>query len=155
MKPRRERVAFPTVTVPTEAPAITIEEARAIMETYAFSAALGLEIVEWRRGEVRLRFRPPAHARNPGAPALPAGALHGGAIMTVLDEAGCLAVTTVNGIDVSTVDMRLDFVRPAVEEEFLVEARPVRVGKRLATSDATLSALDGRALAVARMTTTW
>lgn len=138
-----------------EAPAITLEEAQAIMESYTFSAGLGLEIVGWWRGEVRFRFVPPPHARNPGAPALPAGALHGGVMMTVLDEAGCFAVTTVNGIDVSTVDMRVDFLRPAVDDEFVLEGRPVRVGKRLATSDATLLALDGRTLAVARLTTTW
>src|SRR5262249_29943044 len=103
----------------------------------------------------RFRFAPPDFARNPSAPSLPGGALHGGALMTVLDTAACFAVTSVNGLDVSTVDMRTDFLRPAVDEEFVVEGRPLRVGRRLALADATVYSLDGRALATGRATTVW
>jgi uncharacterized protein (TIGR00369 family) len=125
-------------------------EAELLLASCELHAALGLELVEWEEGRVAFRFAPPAAAR-PGE----GGPLHGGALAVALDTAATFAVASSLGHDVSTIDLRLDFVRPALDAELRVTGRTTRAGRRFAFADAEVTAADGRLVASARGTFTW
>lgn len=75
---------------------------------------------------------------------------HGGIIATLIDLAGhaCLAVKV--GRRVPTIDMRVDFLRPAVDTDLKAVARILRVGRTVGICD--VQVLDGteRVIAVGR-----
>jgi uncharacterized protein (TIGR00369 family) len=129
---------------------MTKAEAEALLASVELHAALGLSLREWGEGEVTFGFAPPAFARAPGI-----NAVHGGAIATALDTAACFALISAVGVDCSTIDLRTDFLRPAVDDELSVTGSVVRAGRRFGCADATLSTSEGKTLAVARGTFTW
>jgi len=99
---------------------------------------------------VRFRFVPPASARTGEE-----GLVHGGALATALDTAATFAVISSIGTDASTVDLRLDYLRPALDSQLTVDGVTVRAGRRFAFADATVAAADGRVIATARGTFAW
>lgn len=129
---------------------MTREEAQALLDAVEIHRAVGLELTEWGEGEVAFRFGPPKLVRERAS-----GGVHGGAIATALDTAACFALIARIGTDCSTVDLRIDYVRPALDAEFAVRGTVLRAGKRLGWGDATLTTLDGRLVASARGTFTW
>lgn len=128
----------------------TREDAERLFASAPLHAAVGLEVVEWGGDAVALRFAPPPLVRAPET-----GAVHGGAIATALDTAACFAVIAATGVDCMTVDLRADYLRPALDDEFRVEGRLLRAGRQFAWADATAATLDGRVVATARGTFTW
>jgi uncharacterized protein (TIGR00369 family) len=134
----------------TPGPGLTRADAERLLASSEVHAHVGLELTEWRTAEVGLRFRPEAWTRDPGS-----GAVHGGVIATALDVAACFAAIAAAGVDCSTLDLRCDFLRPALDEEFVVRGTPLRAGRRLAWADATVTTLDGRLVATARGTFVW
>ncbi len=131
-------------------PAMPRDEAERLLAVSAFHEYLGLRLEEWSHGFVRFTFRPPPAVRSGDA-----GVIHGGAIATVLDTAGCFAVISAVGVDCSTVDLRTDYLRPASAEELIVTGTRLRSGRRLGWADATLAVPDGKVAATARGTFTW
>ena len=75
--------------------------------------ALGILVVE--TGPRRVVMRLPVHGGLVGNP--DSGALHGGAITTLIDTAaGCLAMASLEEPSpVATLDLRVDFLRPALD----------------------------------------
>jgi uncharacterized protein (TIGR00369 family) len=113
-------------------------------------ARIGLALVEWGADGVALSFRPTVWTRDPAS-----GAVHGGILATALDTAACFAAIAAARVDCSTLDLRCDYLRPALDEEFLVRGTPLRAGKRIAWADAIVATLGGRAVAAARGTFVW
>jgi uncharacterized protein (TIGR00369 family) len=111
-------------------------------------ALIGLELSEWSEGLVVFRFAPPPSVRHEGG-------VHGGALSTALDTAATFALISSIDADASTVDLRVDFMRPALDAEFRVEGRTKRAGRRLGWADAELTNAEGRLIAVARGTFAW
>ena len=100
--------------------------------------------------EMRFRCQPgPEHAAEDGA-----GVLHGGVIATLLDTAATFALIQASGVDWATVDLRIDYLRPAPCAELLVRGFAVHVGKRLGRATAELSVPGGGILATAAGTFT-
>jgi uncharacterized protein (TIGR00369 family) len=99
-----------------------------------FNRFLGIKILEWREGFVRqeLPFRP----EFIGDPTRPA--LHGGVMSTLIDTTGGFAVWTMIEIGdrVSTIDLRVDYLKPGAPETLICEAQVVRVGNRVGVIDA-------------------
>ena len=131
-------------------PSITRAEAEGMLASSDVHVRLGLEFVKWGSEGVALRFRPEAWVRDPAT-----GAVHGGILATALDTAACFAAIAAAGVDCSTLDLRCDYLRPALDEEFIVHGTPLRTGKRLAWADATISTLGGRVVAAGRGTFVW
>lgn len=76
--------------------------------------------------------------------------LHGGVIATVLDTAATFALIDATGTDWSTVDIRVDFLRPAPVAPLEVSGRTVQVGRRFGRANAELvEPSTGRLLASA------
>lgn len=131
---------------------MTIEEAAELLADCELHAALGLELVEWGSDTCSFRFAPPPLARFRGDPT---GGVHGGALATALDTAACFAAIAAVGQDCSTIDLRTDFLRPALDSEFTVRGTLLRAGRALAWADSTILTLQGRTIATGRGTFTW
>jgi uncharacterized protein (TIGR00369 family) len=76
--------------------------------------------------------------------------LHGGVLATLIDVAGVWAIASVGGPPGPTVDMRVDFLRPAVCETHVARARVVRMGRNFAVTDVRVTDERERLVAVGR-----
>lgn len=103
-------------------------------ELIPFNKFLGVRAVEIDRGRVRIEV--PFRAELIGDPFRQA--MHGGVISMLADTAGGAAVWS--ALDeprarVSTIDMRVDYLRPGRKETLVAEASLVRLGRRLGVTD--------------------
>ncbi len=77
--------------------------------------------------------------------------IHGGIIASLADIAGCFAVIAAVGRDVPTLNVRVDYLRPAPAGSDLIGVgRTVRVGRTMGVADVTVSTEGGVLVAVAR-----
>ncbi len=104
---------------------------RFMQQMVPFNRHLGMRVGGLDEGRARLEL--PFREEFIGDPFRPA--LHGGLISTLVDTCGGLAVaTTFQNIEdrASTVDLRVDYLRPGRMEDLIAEARVVRAGNRVA-----------------------
>lgn len=94
-----------------------------------FNRVLGIQVVELSDGHAALAvdYRP----ELVGDPMRPA--LHGGVISALVDTCGGAAVWTMIGENdrISTIDLRVDYLRPAPLERMVAVADVIRVGNRV------------------------
>jgi len=105
-----------------------------ICESYIpFNKLLGLRCLEIEDGRVRVEL--PYRSELVGNPEIPA--LHGGAISSTLDTTGGLAVWSQAGPNdrVSTIDLRVDYLRPGRAEPLIAVAKVVRLGNRVGVAE--------------------
>lgn len=90
-------------------------------------ATLGAQLVLVDRGEVQIALLPRPELSQQH------GYTHAGALTSVLDSACGYAALTVApaGLDVLTVEFKINFVRPAVADRFVAIGRVARAGKTL------------------------
>lgn len=72
--------------------------------------------------------------------------LHGGVVATVLDATATFALIGATGTDWSTVDLRVDYLRPAPPGALEARGSAVQIGKRLGRATAELFAADSARL---------
>jgi uncharacterized protein (TIGR00369 family) len=114
---------------------IRFEELKMFTEEHLrFNKLLGIKVERLARGEARLEvpFREDLLGDPKGA------ALHGGLVSTLIDTCGATAVfsTLDSKLDqCSTVDLRVDYLRPGQGRTLAAEAKAVRIGKRIALVD--------------------
>jgi uncharacterized protein (TIGR00369 family) len=98
-----------------------------------FNALLGLRCLDIADGAVRVEL--PFRSVLIGNPEIPA--LHGGAISSTLDTTGGLAVwSSARPHDrVSTIDLRVDYLRPGRAETVIAVATVVRLGNRVGVAE--------------------
>jgi uncharacterized protein (TIGR00369 family) len=75
--------------------------------------------------------------------------LHGGVIAALLDTAATLVLEATDGESWSTVDLRVDYLRPVPLGPCQVEASVLRAGRRVARSTASLYDHSSRQCATA------
>ncbi|HEY7437676.1 MAG TPA: PaaI family thioesterase [Methylomirabilota bacterium] len=111
-----------------------------------FMRFLGLEIVRAEPGlvEIRLPFRD-EFLRTDGS-----DWLHGGVVSALADIAGDYAVITETAAGVPTIDMRVDYLRPARRGELVAFARTLRVGRTVSVADVEIRDTTGTLVAVGR-----
>ncbi|MEW5774973.1 MAG: PaaI family thioesterase [Thermodesulfobacteriota bacterium] len=109
---------------------IPVEQMREFVEQgIPYNAFLGLQVDEVREGFCRLRlpFRPEfvGDSRRP--------AQHGGLISFLVDTCGGVAVWSCCCLDdrIATIDLRVDYLRPAPPEELAAEAEVRLLGNRV------------------------
>jgi uncharacterized protein (TIGR00369 family) len=98
----------------------------------------------------RFVLRLPFHRalqRVPDAPQV-----HGGPIASVIDTAGTFAVVATVGHGVPTINLRIDYLRPAIDTDLVATATVRRVGRTVAVCDVDLTDDQGRLVAVGRGT---
>jgi uncharacterized protein (TIGR00369 family) len=117
----------------------------------AFMKTLGAEIATRKMGEVEIRF--PFH----GSLTQQNGFVHAGAITSILDSACGYAALSVAPLDhdVLSIEFKVNFLSPAVGEEFCARSHVKRAGKNLIVCAADAFALkNGQEKLVATMLAT-
>ena len=76
--------------------------------------------------------------------------LHGGVVSALIDIAGDYAVITEVGVGVPTIDMRVDYLRPARRGDLIAVARTLRVGRTVSVADVEVRDALGTVVAVGR-----
>jgi uncharacterized protein (TIGR00369 family) len=80
------------------------------------------------------------------------GDIHGGVIAAIIDMAAHAAVAVRIGRMAPTVDLRIDYLRPAPAGTLRAVARTLRVGRAIGRADVEIRGEDGTVLAVGRGT---
>ena len=111
-----------------------------------FMRFLGLEIITAEKGrvEVRLPYRE-EFLRTDGS-----DWLHGGVVSALADITGDYAVITETAPGVPTIDMRVDYLRPARRGDLTALAKTVRVGRTVSVADVEIRDSMGTLVAVGR-----
>ncbi|HEY8090934.1 MAG TPA: thioesterase family protein [Polyangiaceae bacterium] len=111
------------------------EALRQVMEELIpFNKVLGIKVVEIDKGHVRMQI--PFREELIGDPMR--RAMHGGVISALADTAGGASVWSAleePRARVSTIDMRIDYLRPGRPEMLVAEANVVRVGRRVGVTE--------------------
>lgn len=106
---------------------------------------LGYRIHSVESGHAVFELDPAEYHYNPFA------TVHGGILSTLLDSTMTSAVITTlpSGKTCSTVEIKVNFIRPVTAETGVLrcEARPVHVGRRLATVEGHLRNKEGKLIA--------
>jgi uncharacterized protein (TIGR00369 family) len=103
-------------------------------ELIPFNRFLGIRVVRIEPGHVEMEI--PWRDELIGDPMKPA--VHGGVISALADAAGGMAVWSALEIPtqrVSTIDIRIDYLRPGRLENILAEATTARVGRSVGVAD--------------------
>jgi uncharacterized protein (TIGR00369 family) len=110
---------------------------RVAEELIPFNQVLGVRVVSLEAGRVELQI--PWRDELIGDWTKPA--LHGGVISALADAAGGFAVWGAiehPGASVSTIDLRIDYLRPGRSEALFAEAVTLRVGRNVGVADVRL-----------------
>lgn len=111
-----------------------------------FHRLIGLELVRAGEGEVELRVGWREEFRRADG----SDWYHGGIISALIDIAGDYAVASSLGRWVPTIDLRVDYLRPAREGALTALARTVKVCRTVAVADVELRDGKGALVAVGR-----
>jgi uncharacterized protein (TIGR00369 family) len=124
---------------------------RVAEEMIPFNKFLGMRVVSLEVGRIEVQI--PWREELIGDWVKPA--LHGGVISALADTAGGLAIW--GAIEhpratVSTIDLRVDYLRPGRSEALFAEARALRVGRTVGVADVRLfhESARGEVIASAR-----
>ena len=97
---------------------------------------IGYKISEVDHGHAVFELKPNEYHYNPF------GTVHGGIISTILDAAMTASIlsTLEKGVSCSTAEIKVNFIRPVTTNTGTLrcEARPIHIGKRLATAEGKL-----------------
>ncbi len=116
------------------------------LDTSPYQRFLGLVMERVGDGEVviRLPFRED-FLREDGS-----DWLHGGIISALIDIAGDYAVVTKFDVGVPTIDLRIDWLRPARAGDLVATGRVVKTGRRVSVADVEVHDAKGQLVAIGR-----
>lgn len=112
-----------------------------------FHGWLGLQCTHVEKGRVTIVM--PYRDELIGNPNIPA--IHGGIIAGLIDLAGGAATFTFTNSPTPTIDLRVDYIRPALQGDLVAEARVVNAGRTVAFVDVDVRQ-EGRLVATGRAT---
>lgn len=116
------------------------------LKTSPYQRFLGLILVRAEDGvvEIRLPFRE-EFLRSDDS-----DWLHGGVVSALVDIAGDYAIVTKTGVGVPTIDLRIDYLRPARRGDLVATARINKVGRTIGFADVEVRDTGGELVAVGR-----
>lgn len=130
---------------------ITAEQLRLIrekFETNHFPRSLGIELDSIEHGRARLSLEVrQQHLQL-------AGIMHGGAIATLIDTAVAFAIVGASkpGSRFTTIEMKVNYLRPIREGRVVADAKLIRDGRRIIVSDCDVYDCEGKLSAKALLT---
>ena len=130
------------------AAAITLERLQAMLDGSPFIRLLGMQAVSLDRERQQLVIAMPLAAdyeRHPGT-----GQFHGGVIASLIDVAGDFALVILVGGGVPTINLRVDYLRPAGGGDLTATASVRRAGRTIGVVDIDVTDAAGRLVAVGR-----
>lgn len=111
---------------------------------------LGERIVSSADGRARMELEVTDKVKNP------VGVLHGGALATLIDSAGTVAIMSAPGNTEHkpgvTTDLNISYLSATREGTVTADARVIKVGRTLAFADIEVRRGDGTVVAVGRIT---
>jgi len=127
---------------------LSAADVQAIFDRSPFISFLGLQVIsvdhEQEEFTARMPLRPELE-RRPGTKQF-----HGGPIASFIDTVGDFALGMLLGGGVPTINLRIDYVRPAIGEALTGIARVRRAGKTTAVVDIEVFGEDSRLVALGR-----
>jgi uncharacterized protein (TIGR00369 family) len=122
--------------------------AEGTVETPPAAAMLGWKALELEPGHVRVRYTAKAEFGNPQ------GAIQGGFLAAMLDDAMGPALFTTLGAEqfAPTIELKVNYLRPARPGPIIAEGRVVHQTRSLAFLEGTLATEDGDLIATATAT---
>jgi uncharacterized protein (TIGR00369 family) len=122
-------------------------DAQAMVDGAPFLRMLGVRVQRFADGEAEmlLPFREDflVNAENP--------TIHGGVIAALVDTVGDFALATRVGRGMPTIDMRVDYLRPAGRVDLVGSARVVKLGRTVSVSDVEIRTPGGEVIALGRV----
>jgi uncharacterized protein (TIGR00369 family) len=132
------------------APVLALEQLHALLQSSPFHQLFDLSCVRLDReaGELEILMRyTPAVERAAGT-----RQYHGGAIASLIDIAGDYALWAVLGHGVPTINVRIDFLRPASATDLRAVTRIRRAGRTVGVVDIDVLDDQSRLVAIGRGT---
>jgi len=126
----------------------TLEQLRRVLAESSFHRLLGLQLeaCDPAAGTVVIRSSlQPRLERAPGS-----GQYHGGVIASLIDIAGDFALIAALGHGVPTINLRVDYLRPALNTDLIARARVRKAGRTVGVVDVDVEDQGGRLIAVGR-----
>jgi uncharacterized protein (TIGR00369 family) len=104
-----------------------LERARTVFASVPYARFLGLQLGEMGEGQVSIHLEVRDELRQNQ------GVVHGGAVASLIDTASAFAVLTQIDVEerVTTTDLTIHYLRPAVAGRLIATARTIRGGRRL------------------------
>ena len=115
-----------------------------------FHEALQLELIDADQDSGTVTIKAPFKTLFERAPG--SRQWHGGPIAGIVDIAADFAIFAQLGHGVPTANIRVDFVRPAVDTDLIAHGKVVRVGRTLAVADVTVVGQQEKLVATGRGT---
>jgi len=123
----------------------------AIFRRSSFISTLHLEILEIDYDASRFRVRMPMTPHLERG-AVGSGQFHGGALAALIDTAGDFAIGMLVGGGVPTMNLRIDYLRPATAPHVDAVAVVRKAGRSAAVVDIDVTSADGKLVAIGRGT---
>lgn len=127
------------------AEALTRTELESVLITPEYHQFLGLQLEELTEQSItiRLPYKKLFHTSADGY-------IHGGIISTLIDIAGFFAVFRLLNRPAPTVDLKIDFLRPAKASDLLATASLVKLGRTFSIADVVVRDAQGKEVAIGR-----
>lgn len=109
-----------------------------IIERQPYSRHLGIKLVEFNKEKTVIEAELKEYLKQHH------GFAHGGALSSLADVALTFAGGTALGSSILTSEFKINFLKPAIGEKLLAEAKIVSSGKRLAVCVCEIFAINGK-----------
>ena len=129
---------------------LDVEQVQACLDASPFIAWLGVRVLSLDHAASEIRVRMPLKAeleRKPGT-----RQFHGGPIASFIDIVGDFAIGMHAGGGVPTMNLRIDYLRPATGDALIGVGRVRRAGRTTAVIDVDVLDPEGRLVAIGRGT---
>lgn len=127
--------------------AYSVEQLQSVVESCQFDRWLGLTVMQVDEESATIRM--PLRNEILGTPKV--DRLHGGAVGALIDAAGCYVLISRLNKRVSTVNLVVDYLRPA-HGDMQAYARIVKLGRRICVVAVEVTGADGKLAATGRLT---
>ncbi len=127
---------------------MSVEKIQAMLDASPFIHLLALRAVSLDVAAQRMVMEmplTPGVERRAGS-----GQFHGGAIAGLIDTAGDFALVILLGGGVPTINLRIDYLRPATGAALLAVASVRRAGRTIGVVDVDVTDPEGRLVAIGR-----
>jgi uncharacterized protein (TIGR00369 family) len=127
---------------------LSLEQVQALVTRAPFHRWLGLTVTALADDSIEIT----AKWREEWVVNKERGYTHGGILAALIDLAADWALVRQTGRGVPTIDMRVDYHRPAMPGDLIARGNAIRAGSQFSTAEAQIFDKDGKLLASGRGT---
>jgi uncharacterized protein (TIGR00369 family) len=127
---------------------LTLDQVQALVARAPYHQWLGLTVLAVDDDSIELK----AKWREEWVVNTERGYTHGGVLAALIDLAADWAMVRQTGRGVPTIDLRIDYHRPAMPGDLIARGKAIRFGATFATAEAQIIDRDGKLIASGRGT---